>query len=91
MRINLPNNIGYGRLEFLLKILSEIKKSEEKQVIELDWSQVTHISPAGYALLACLFDAATEHQCKIVSRFIKKTIKQIPVINNLNRACPHLT
>ncbi|MBI2083172.1 MAG: hypothetical protein HYT76_06345 [Deltaproteobacteria bacterium] len=81
-RILLPSAIGDGRLDTLLRVFSEIRVSTTKR-IDLDWTRVTEILPAGYAILACLFDAAVEHSCRLENVFLKKRFHKIPLIQNL--------
>ncbi len=84
MNIALPNNLGYGRLDTLLKVFFEVKKSKKKNPICLNWTNVQKISPAGYGIIACLFDYAVERGVKIDNVFLKKDLKTIPVIKNIS-------
>jgi len=84
MEIVLPQEIGDGRIDTLLKVFSELKKfSSEKHKIQLNWSKVKRISPAGWAILACLFDAAVEKKQVLDNIFVHKEFKNFPVIQNL--------
>lgn len=80
----LPTSIGYGRLDTLLAVLSEIQDNPgSAKPLRLDWGKVECIAPAGFAILACLFDSAIEHQRRLENVFIKKKFKALPVIRNL--------
>lgn len=82
MQVILPAAFGYGRLDTILKLLATIR-AEEKTRITLDWTKVEAISPAGFAMLASLFDACVEHRSKLSSKLIKKRFREIPVVKNL--------
>ena len=45
----------------IIRILHFISENPAKN-LQLDFSSVEEISPAGYAMLACIFDAAIELQ-----------------------------
>lgn len=82
--ILLPSAIGDGRLDTILQIFSWIKgQTRGKGKIRLNWTRVAEILPAGYAILACLFDAVVEHNCRLENVFVKKRFRTVPVIKNL--------
>lgn len=87
MKVLLPKHIGYGRLDALLAIFAHIRANratvKKGQLLQLDWQRVERVSPAGYAILACLFDTAFEHQYILVNKGMSKQLKTIPVIQNL--------
>ena len=85
MKLSLPTTIGYGHRTALLEALNQMKKGE-KPLIELDWAEVSGISPAGLGMLACLFDTAVEHHCRLTHEGQNKAMKNIPVVQNLNEA-----
>lgn len=78
----LPQSIGDGRLDTILEVFSKIKVANQEE-IRLDGRRVTEILPAGHAILACLFDAAVEHLCRLQLVFVKKQFRQIPVVKSL--------
>ena len=64
--ILLPQEISDGRLDAILEIFSLIKSEKKnKKPLQLDWTKVKKITPAGYAILACLFDTVVEQKAKI--------------------------
>lgn len=79
----LPGSIGDGRLDTMIEIFSRVKQAEKKDEVRLNWTRVTEILPAGYAILACLFDTAVEHRSRLENVFVKKRFRTIPVIKNL--------
>lgn len=82
--VTLPQSISDGRLDTVLKIFFLLKGKAKK--MRLDWSRVSAISPAGYAILACLFDTVIEQHGSLRHLRIKKKFKTLPVIQNLLRA-----
>lgn len=79
----LPAVLEDGRLDTLLKIFYLMKTSSQTaKKIRLNWSKVNQISPAGLAILACLFDSAVEHKCRVECVFVKKVLKNYPVVEN---------
>ncbi len=84
--ILLPQVISDGRLDAVLEIFSLIKlEKKNKKPLQLDWTKVKQITPAGYAILACLFDTAVEQKAKIRNLRIKKIFKSGSVIQNLDK------
>lgn len=84
--ILMPIEVGDGRIESILKIFQEVKNKNE---LILDWSKVEKISPAGFAILACLFDSTVEAQTNIEHINIQKKLKLYPVIQNLINSKKH--
>ncbi|MFA4972083.1 MAG: hypothetical protein WC683_05685 [bacterium] len=84
MRINLPNHIDDGRLDWALDLL-ESSRSAKKKYLRLNWKDVKSISPAGMAILCCLFDAFIEQSNRIDCLFVPKHLREIPVIRNMIR------
>ncbi len=80
IEIKLPSEIGDGRLDTIIKIFDLIRSHKE---ITLNWRRVQNINPAGFAILACLFDSAVEQHCELKNLFLKKEIKNNIVIQNL--------
>ena len=80
VKIALPGEIGDGRVDLILRIFKEIKNNKN---LILDWKRVQAISPAGFAILACLFDSIIENDVGVENVFVKKELKKYPVIKNI--------
>lgn len=85
VEIVLPSEISDSRLDTLLKLLHLIQSPDKNRTIRLNWTRVTEISPAGHAVLACVFDAAVEADRKLESVFIKKKWRETLSVQNLSR------
>lgn len=84
--IRLPQTISDGRLDTLLKIFATLKQcNDRRRVLTLNWTRVAELTPAGYGVLACLFDTAIEQKCDLKNIFVKKKFKEIPIVQNLMR------
>lgn len=81
VEIILPKQISDHRLDTFLKIFFLIKN---KHGIHLNWSNVSEISPAGLAILSCLFDSIIENKVQVKNTKIKKEFKNIPAVANLS-------
>lgn len=82
--ISLLQEISDGRLDTILKIFAEMKSVKENQKrVRLDWTKVKKITPAGYAILACLFDTAVEQKVEIENFNLQQSLRVNPVIKNL--------
>ena len=83
----LPAEISDGRLDSLLELFAFLQQATEGEKagrsVRLNWTKTQKISPAGAAILACLFDVAVEQGKYPESVFIKKRLKEIPVVTNL--------
>lgn len=77
----LTKTISEGSTESILRIIDCILSGGKK--LRLDWSEVEEITPAGAALLMCLYDLASERGVKVDSVFIKQAIKQWPIVARL--------
>lgn len=84
MEIRLPATIDDGRLDWALDLL-ERSRSAGKAPLRLNWRKVKSISPAGMAVLACLFDTFVEQGNRINCVFVARRFKDIPVIRNTMR------
>jgi len=83
--ITLPQIIDDGRLDNILLLLDESKRlGNTDEDITIDWSKTLAISPAGYAILCCLFDSFIEQRNKIKNLNIPKTLASNPLIRNFN-------
>jgi hypothetical protein len=82
MNINLPLEIGDGRIDTLLKLFVLVRELRSKP-LTLNWNKVKHLSPAGHAILACFFDSVIEKKCLLKNVFVKKKLKNVPVVKNL--------
>lgn len=80
--IVMPSEISDGRVDALIKALDLIKSPHVKK-IHFNWYRTQTITPAGYAILACLFDSAVEQQTVLTHRFLKKHLQQNQVVQNL--------
>jgi ABC-type transporter Mla MlaB component/anti-sigma regulatory factor (Ser/Thr protein kinase) len=81
---SLPMVIDDGRLDWAISLLNESRSiSNTREEIRLNWSSVKEISPAGMAILSCLFDTFLEQKNRIICVSVPKKFKQIPVVNNL--------
>ncbi|MBI5299805.1 MAG: hypothetical protein HY877_05885 [Deltaproteobacteria bacterium] len=79
----LPEVIDDGRIDTILKLIHFAKiYSNEKKELTLDWSKTKTLSPAGYAIMACVFDFLVEQKTAIKNRRISKKLLDIPVISN---------
>lgn len=87
--IILPGTLGDGRLDSILKTIGIIR-SQQKH-LQLDWTRVGQITPAGYAILACVHDLAMEHLCKLKPIHVKKKFQDSRVIGNLKKHQGQLT
>ncbi|MFH1223756.1 MAG: hypothetical protein V1647_05385, partial [Pseudomonadota bacterium] len=76
IEILMPTIISDKRLDGILKILHLIKNHTP---LRINWSRTTKISPAGYAILSCLFDSIIENHGYVENKKIKKDIKHLPV------------
>lgn len=82
--LKLPISIGDGRVDVFLKWLSLAKAcANGAKEFVLDWSKVASISPAGFAILACLFDTFVEQENRVVNIRVPKRFKDLPVVHNL--------
>jgi ABC-type transporter Mla MlaB component/anti-sigma regulatory factor (Ser/Thr protein kinase) len=80
----LPVSIDDGRLDWALHLLSESRNYRSKHdVIRLNWKKVSEVSPAGHAILCCLFDTFIEQHNRIKNVAIPKQLRAIPVVANL--------
>ncbi|MBF0104489.1 MAG: hypothetical protein HQM16_04080 [Deltaproteobacteria bacterium] len=83
-RYTLPRTIDDGRIDYLLKVIHAAKTAGTgKLEIELEWSKTSAISPAGHALLSCLFDAMVEQRIHVVSKNVPQKISVLPVVANM--------
>lgn len=80
MNVQLPETIDDGRLDWALTLLARSKTDRE---IRLDWRKTLEISPAGTAILCCLFDTFVEQGCQVRCVFVPKRFRQLPVVRNL--------
>jgi hypothetical protein len=74
-RFLLPKKIDDGRLDLLLEIIASIKISKQ---LSISFEKTTSISPAGYAILFAIFDAACEQKISIDIQNLTKN--QLPPI-----------
>lgn len=79
--VALPAVIGDGRIDLLLKLIGCARNSRVE--INLDWSKTTQISPAGLAILACLFDTFVEQKTKVENIHVPKAFRRFPIVDHL--------
>lgn len=78
-----PQIIGDGRVDIFLKWIFLAKQHGRNLQLKLDWSKVSFISPAGFAVLACLFDTLIEQKARIFSVHVPKKLREFPAVNHL--------
>lgn len=85
IQIPMPQTLGDGRLDGPVLWFHQLRNSEDKTQTKvcLDFSRLTEILPAGFAILACLFDIAIEQEAEIKCLNIPRKFKSCPVIENL--------
>lgn len=92
--IRLPEIIDDGRLDWALALLNVSRETGGMRgEIRLNWGKVRDISPAGVAILCCLFDSLVEQGNRVKCAFVPKRFKDIPVVRsligiNLHRSLP---
>src|SRR3989338_9755072 len=80
----LPQVIDDGRLDAILKLISLAKSySHEKKKLTLDWSKTKALSPAGYAIMSCVFDFLVEQKTETKNIKMSKKLLDIAVVSNL--------
>ncbi len=83
LRYSFPSLIDDGRIDWALKLLSIIQDGGAKDGICLDWQNVADISPAGHAILCCIFDILVEQHQRITNISIPKRLRAMPSIQAL--------
>lgn len=82
--VKLPQNIDDGRLDTILFLLSESKRlGDSPEEIILDWKKTTAVSPAGYAILACVFDTLIEQRNEVRNVNMSGSLANNPLIRNI--------
>lgn len=82
--ITMPQIIDDGRLDTILFILHESRRlGNRADKIILDWKETISLSPAGHAILCCLFDSFIEQRNDIQLSNINKKLKSIAILHNL--------
>lgn len=85
-KFTLPSVIDDGRIDSFLKLINVAKSGHgEGLEIELDWSKTVSISPAGYAVLASVFDIMVEQKTVVTNKNISAGIMGLPVVANINK------
>jgi len=82
MQVFLPKSIGYGRLDGLIDLFDQVR-GERLKKLRFNWSRTESIAPAGFAILACLFDTVIEQKIKIENVFVKQNLKLLKPVQNL--------
>lgn len=78
----LGKEISDGRLDTVLAVLNSISDNKDKELV-LNFSKTEKISPAGFAILACLFDYSIEQNCSINVINLDAQFTNFKVIKNL--------
>lgn len=78
----LPNIISDGRLDAYLRLINLIK-SEPNREISLDWSRSVAVSPAGLAILSCIFDSLIEQKIDVRNKNIPEQFQKFAPISDL--------
>jgi anti-sigma regulatory factor (Ser/Thr protein kinase) len=83
--ITLPQTIDDGRLDNILLLLDESKRlgNTDEEII-IDWGKTSTISPAGYAILCCVFDSLIEQRNKVRNLNIPTPLKKNPLVHNFD-------
>lgn len=81
--VALPTIIDDGRLDWALALLSQSRTTEKKTPFRLDWRSVTDVSPAGEAILCCLFDSFVEQRNRVQCIHVPKRFHTTPVVTHL--------
>ena len=82
----LPTTIDDGRLDWAIRLLSESRSYSGKgDLIRMNWRNVSEISPAGQAILCCLFDTFIEQKTMVKNLYIPRRFKTIPIVTNLKK------
>lgn len=80
----MPVTIDDGRLDFALRLIDSAKtRPHDMGPLRLNWRKTKEISPAGHAVLACLFDTFIEQGTSVVNFDIGKKFGSVAVIHNL--------
>ncbi len=91
MNTLLPSSVDDGRIDWAIALINKIVTAgAARKEFKLDWRKVANISPAGLAILACIFDTVVEQRARIKNVFIPKRFKGIPVVKNIQRTFPSL-
>jgi anti-sigma regulatory factor (Ser/Thr protein kinase) len=78
MQYILPQTLGSERLDTVIECLAAMREHSE---INLNWSRVENVEPAGHALISILIDQAIEKKCKLVhSNLDSKLKKNYPLL-----------
>jgi hypothetical protein len=80
MHFILPKKLGSERLDTVIGSFSAMKDNSE---VQLNWSKVEVIEPAGHALISILIDQAIEKKCSLIhSNMSPKIKKSYPLLTN---------
>ncbi len=75
--VTLPQELGDGRLDTLLSAFNKVRSmSQSKTKLIVDCSRLSEITPAGYAIIACLVDIAREQNTIIEFTQLSKQYKK---------------
>lgn len=77
MIVELPMELGDGRLDGLLRLFATISRA---RALVVDWTRVSTITPAGQAILACLADHAIEQGCTLEMIHVPRFAVGLPAV-----------
>lgn len=80
--ILLGQELGDGRVDSFLKIFSSLRDTGD---LTVHCQRLKRITPAGLAMLACLYDFVVEQKVKLTFTGIPKAFRTLPVLNNLEK------
>lgn len=76
----LPQSIGHSHLNKIIELFQILKKGESLQI---DWSPVQEITPAGWGILACLWDRVLEQRVSWKHRGLSRRLHKHPLLQKL--------
>lgn len=81
INIKLPAVIDDGRIDWVTGLLNQAARPNV--TVRLNWKSVREISPAGFAILCCIFDFFVEQKKYMTHVFIKEKFRKISVVKHL--------
>lgn len=91
MNTILPSDIDDGRIDWAIALIHKVMDAGNAgKEVRLDWQKVTSISPAGFAILACILDTVIEQHAHIKNVSVPGRFKGIPVVENFRKQFPSL-
>lgn len=78
--ILLPHSLGEGRIDTIIQLFHIVKSNHS---LKVDWSRVREITPAGWGILACLWDRVLEQKIKWKHSGLRSKLRQHPLLKRL--------